>query len=264
VRARALVRRLHFLELEKTKMDSGYYAAFTGLASRMQALDVVANNLANVNTMGFRGQYEFYESVSAGIGNQLLSPLNVATNNYGVLGGADIDLDQGNFEATGNPLDLAIKGSAFFAIQTPRGVRYTRNGSFHVNAAGQIVNEDGDTVLGPDGSAVQVPQGQITVAQDGSVTVAGAVSGNLRLVEFAPGTDLLPEGATNFVAPEGAAHDATASTVAEGMLESANVSPVKETVELIALQRHSEMLERTLSIFLDDFNRTAATDLARD
>jgi len=245
-------------------MDSGYYAAFTGLAARMQALDVVANNLANVNTTGFRGQFEFYESVSAGLGNQLLSPVNAAANDYGVLGGADVDLDQGNFVPTGNPLDLAVKGSAFFAIRTPRGIRYTRNGSFHVNAAGQIVNQDGDLVLGPKDVAIQVPQGEIKIADDGAVSVAGALAGNIRLIDFAPGTDLLPEGDTNFIAPAGAAKDAADSTVAEGMLESSNVSPVKETVELIMLQRHSEMLERTLSIFLDDFNRTAATDLARD
>jgi flagellar basal-body rod protein FlgF len=245
-------------------MDSGYYAAFTGLASRMQALDVVANNLANVNTTGFRGQFEFYESVSAGLGNEFLSPINAAANDYGVLGGADVDLDQGNFVTTGNPLDLAIKGSAFFAVRTPRGVRYTRNGSFHVDASGQIANQDGDIVLGPNDVPIQVPQGEVKIAQDGTVSVAGAVAGNIRLVDFAPGAELLPEGATNFIAPAGAANDATDSTVAEGMLESSNVSPVKETVELIMLQRHSEMLERTLSIFLDDFNRTAVTDLARD
>lgn len=245
-------------------MDSGYYAAFTGLAARMQALDVVANNLANVNTTGFRGQFEYYEGISAGIGNQLLSPLNMATNDYGVLGGADIDLEQGNFVTTGNPLDLAVKGSAFFVIQTPRGVRYTRNGSFHTNAAGQLVNQDEDLVLGPKDLPIQLPQGEVKIADDGAISVADAVAGSLRLVEFSPDTDLLPEGATNFIAPANAGKDATNSTLAEGMLESANVSPVKETVELIALQRHSEMLERALSIFLDDFNKTAVTDLARD
>lgn len=245
-------------------MDSGYYAAFTGLASRMQALDVVANNLANVNTTGFRGQFEFYESVSANLGDQELTPINAAANDYGVLGGADIDLEEGSFVPTGNPLDLAIKGSAFFAIKTPRGIRYTRNGSFHLNSDGQIVNQDENLVLGPNNLPIQVPQGELKIAQDGTVSVAGAVAGNLRLVEFAPDANLLPEGATNFVAPDGAAQDAKNSTVAEGMLESANVSPVKETVELMTLQRHSEMLERTLSIFLDDFNRTAVTDLARD
>ena len=128
-------------------MDSGYYAAFTGLIARMDALDVVANNLANVSTTGFRGQHEFYEAVTANAGTPYLSPLNVAINNYGVLGGANMDLQQGNLQPTGNSLDLGIQGAAFFAVQTPRGVRYTRNGSFHVSVAGQIVTQDGDPVL---------------------------------------------------------------------------------------------------------------------
>jgi len=243
-------------------MDSGYYAAFTGLAARLQALDLVANNLANVGTTGFRGQFEYYQSVSAGIGNHLFSPINAAANDYGVLGGADVDLAQGSFQTTGNPLDVAITGTSFFAIQTPHGIRYTRNGSFHLNAVGQIVNQDENLVLGPNGP-IQLPQGEVAIGHDGSISVAGAVAGNLRLIDFAPGTSLLPEGATNFIAPAGAPLDATNSTVSSGMLEAANVSPVKETVALIALQRHSEMLERTLSVFLDDFNRTAATDLAR-
>jgi len=242
-------------------MDSGYYAAFTGLMARMEALDVVANNLANVSTIGFRGQHEFYRAVTGSAGDAL-SPLNVAINDYGVLGGSDVDFKQGSLQPTGNSLDLAVRGTAFFAVQTARGIRYTRNGSFHVSTAGQIVDDDGDIVLGPNG-AVQVPQGPIDVASDGTVSVAGAVAGQVRLAEFAPGTDLVPEGNSEFVA-QGAPLPATNSTIAGGMLEASNLSPLHETVNLIALQRHAELLERTLSVFLDDFNRTAVLDLPRD
>jgi flagellar basal-body rod protein FlgF/flagellar basal-body rod protein FlgG len=243
-------------------MDSGYYAAFTGLIARMDALDVVANNLANVSTTGFRGQHEFYEAVTANAGIAL-SPLNAAINNYGVLGGANLDLQQGSLQSTGNKLDLGIRGGAYFAVQTPRGTRYTRNGSFHVSAVGQLVNEDGDPVLGPAGP-IQVPQGSIDIATDGTVSVANSVTGQIRLASFAPGTDLAAEGSTNFIAPAGSEKPATDSTMASGMLEASNLSPVKETVTLMVLQRHTELLERTLSIFLDDFNRTAVQDLARD
>ena len=169
----------------------------------MDALDVVANNLANVNTTGFRGQHEFYEGVIANAGTPGLSPLNVAINNYGVLGGADLDLQQGSLVSTGNNLDLGIRGSAFFAVQTPRGIRYTRNGSFHVSAAGQIVTQDEDPVLGPTGP-IQVPPGTVEVASDGTLTVANNAAGQIRLASFAAGTDLVPEGNTNFIAPDGA------------------------------------------------------------
>ena len=164
---------------------------------------------------------------------------------------------------TGNNLDLGISGPAFFAIQTPRGVRYTRNGSFHVNTVGQIVTESDDIVLGPNGP-IQLPPGQVEVSSDGTVSVASAVAGQVRLVEFAPGTQLTPEGNSNFIAPPGSESAATKSQVLQGMLEAANVDPIQATVRLIILQRHAEQLERTLSVFQNDFNRTAVTDLARD
>lgn len=243
-------------------MESGYYAAFTALASRMQALDLVANNLANVSTTGFRGQHEFYRAVTANLGDRVLSPLNTAINNFGVMGGANIDLRQGNLQSTGNSLDLAVSGPGFFAVQTVGGIRYTRNGSFHVNKKGQIVTQQDDPVLGPNGP-IQVPDGEISVSQDGTVSVNSAVAGQVRLAEFAPGTDLVAEGESNFIAPAGAEKPAVSSSINDGMLESSNLNPVQESVALMILQRHSEMLSRTLSIFLNDFDRTAVQDLSR-
>lgn len=245
-------------------MGSGYYAAYTGLAARMNALDVVANNLANVSTIGYRGQNEFYEAVTASTEPQALSPLNAAINDYGVLGGSSIDLAEGNLQETGNDLDLAIKGPGFFVVRTPRGIRYTRAGAFHVSAAGQIVDEQGDPVMNPRDLPVQVPIGDVAIAPDGTVSVDSAIAGQLQLAEFAPGTPLTPEGDTNFTAPVGAAKPATKSTIASGMLESSNMNAIQEMVTLMVLQRHAEMMEKALSIFLDDFNRTAVQQLAVD
>lgn len=245
-------------------MGSGYYAAFTGLAARMDALDVVANNLANVSTIGYRGENEFYQAVTASSEPQALSPLNAAINDFGVLGGSSIDLAQGNLQQTGNNLDLAIKGSGFFVVQTPRGVRYTRDGAFHVSAAGQLVDLQGDPVMNPQNLPIQLPLGTVAVAPDGTVSVDNALAGQLQVAEFAPGTQLTPEGDTNFTAPAGAAQPAQNSTIAAGMLESSNLNPIQETVTLMVLQRHAEMLEKALSIFLDDFNRTAVQELAVD
>jgi flagellar basal-body rod protein FlgF len=244
-------------------MNSGYYAAFTGLVARLEALDVIANNLANVSTTGFRGEREFYSAVSANLNGLVLTPLNRAINNFGVLGGARLDLSQGSLQSTGNPFDLAIRGPAFFAVQTPRGVRYTRNGSFHVNPAGQVVTQDGEAVLGPAGPVV-LPPGQATVAEDGTIAVAGAVAGQIRMVDFAPGTDLVSEGSSYFAAPAGAAQPAADSKIEEGMLESSNLNPIEQTVTMMDLQRHAELLERTLSVFQNDFNKTAIEDMARD
>ena len=161
-------------------MNSGYYAAFTGLVARLEALDVIANNLANVNTTGFRGQREFYSAITANLANAPLTPLNRAINDFGVLGGSRLDLRQGSLETTGNNLDLAISGSGFFAVQTSRGVRYTRNGSFHVDSTGQMVTQDDEAVLGPNGPII-LPPGSVTIASDGTVSVANAVAGKVRV-----------------------------------------------------------------------------------
>jgi len=245
-------------------MDSGYYAAFTGLVARIQALDVIANNLANINTTGFRSEREFYRSVTANLASIPLSPLNQVINDYGVLGGAEVDLRQGNLEKTGNPTDVAISGPAFFVVQTPNGIRYTRNGDFHLSAARQIVTQAGDPVLGPKNLPIQIPPGKVEIASDGTVSVAGATVGQMQLAEFSPDTNLVPEGSSNFIAPPDAAAPAKSSTVSQDMLESSNLNPIEQTVTMMALQRHSELLERTLSIFQNDFDKTAETDLARD
>jgi flagellar basal-body rod protein FlgF len=244
-------------------MNSGYYAAFTGLAARIQALDVLANNLANVNTTGFRGQHEFYRAVTTSLGSQPMTTLNRAINDFGVLGGSTVDQRQGSLQSTGNNLDLAMNGPGFFSVQTTRGIRFTRNGSFHVNRVGAIVNDNEDPLLGPDGP-IQLPPGDIAIAEDGTVSVAGAVAGQVRVAEFAPGTVLVPEGESNFIAPAGAEHDATSSKVEQGMLESSNVTVTQAMANLMVLQRHAELLERTLSIFQNDFNRTAVQQLAVD
>ena len=111
-------------------MDSGYYAAMTGLVARTQALDIAATNLANAQTPGYRAEQEYFRSVLLGPDAQD-SQLGQTVNNFGLLGGDRLNLSQGALEQTGNPLDLAIEGEGFFQVQTPNGPRYTRDGGFH-------------------------------------------------------------------------------------------------------------------------------------
>ncbi len=119
-------------------MDSGYYAAMTGLVARTQALDTAAANLANAQTPGYRAEREFFRSVLLGP-DAADSQLGQTVNNYGLLGGDRLSMAQGALQQTGNPLDLAIEGQGFFAVQTPNGTRYTRDGSFHRSQSGLLV-----------------------------------------------------------------------------------------------------------------------------
>lgn len=252
-------------------MDSGFYAACAGLRAQSEALEVVAHNLANLNTAGFRGQQTAFQSLVAGSGltvpTVLSSTLNAATNNFGVLEGSHLDTTPGNVEETGNPLDVAIEGGGYFVVETAQGRRYTRKGSFQVSRKGILVTAAGDPVLGnlalgPKG-VINVPPGAVSIATDGTVSVNGAVAGAIQLVDFAPGTNLTSEGGTLIAAPAGSAKPAQQSTLQQGALESSNVNSIGSVVSLIAVQRQAEMLQRAMSLFDSEFNQIASGELAR-
>lgn len=243
-------------------MDSGFYAACAGLRAQSQALEVAAHNLANLNTAGFRGQQTAFQSLLALARPAAANVLNQTTNNYGVLEGTHLDLSVGNLENTGNPLDLGIEGAGFFTIQTARGTRYTRNGSFKVSRSGELVTGNGDPVLGETG-VIRVPSGAVAISADGTLSVKGAVAGRIRLTEFSPDTPLTSEGQALLAAPAGSARPARHTSVAQGALESSNVNAVGAAVNLIGVQRQAEMMQRALSIFYSEFNRIATGDLPR-
>ena len=244
-------------------MDSGYYAACTALLARSQALDYVANNLANSSTPGYRAEHDIFRSLLATSSAFPVSNLNRAINNYSVLGGSQVDLSQGNLDHTGNDLDLAIQGSGFFAVKTAAGQQvYTRNGNFHVSSKGQLVTSEGDTVLGDTGP-VSIVGAPVSVSPDGTISVGGALTGKLKIVDFPPGTSLEAIGKTYYSAPAKAAVPASQATVQQGMLESSNVNPVTSAVELVTVQRYAELMQRALSLFHSDMNQVAVQDLPR-
>jgi len=243
-------------------MDSGFYAACTALMARSQALDLVANNLANVSTPGFRAQHDVFRSLLASSSIYPMSNLNRAVNNYSVLGESHFDLAQGSLEKTGNDLDLAIQGSGFFAVKTAGGPVYTRNGNFHVSPKGKLVTSQGDEVMGVTGS-IDVVGGPVSISPDGTISVNGAVAGQLKVVDFPSGTPLESVGSTYYSAPPKSEVAATNASVQQGSLEASNVNPVSSAVELITMQRYAEFMQRALTMFHTDMNQTAAQDLPR-
>ena len=256
-------------------MDSGFYAACAGLRAQSQALEVSAHNLANLNTAGFRGQQTTFQSLVAAdlpgapnTFNRVVSNvLNAATNNFGVLEGTHLDVTASNLQPTGNPLDVGIEGGGFFVIQTARGTRYTRNGSFQVSSSGQLVTATGDLVLGDialkDNGGINLRAGHISIASDGTILVNGAIAGSIQLVDFAPGTPLTSEGGSLLSAPEGSAKRVLQPTLRQGSIESSNVNSISSVVTLIGVQRQAEMLQRAMSLFDSELNRVATSDLAK-
>ncbi|HEX9198072.1 MAG TPA: flagellar hook basal-body protein [Acidobacteriaceae bacterium] len=249
-------------------MDSGLYAAYTGLLARTQALDTAANNLANAGTVGFRAQRDYFRSVLGGIDDDT-SPSQVggAVNDFGILGGNLIDQGQGTMTATGNPLDLALNGPGFFAIQTKRGVQYTRDGGFTRSDTGVMQTMQGEPVLDGNGQAITIPTGALSIGPDGSVSVTtvegSAIAGKVGVFGFPDDTALVALGTNRFAPPDGVQPVSVDTAIEQGSLEGANLDAVHGTMQLILVQRQAEMMQKALSVFNNDFDKTAAEELGR-
>jgi flagellar basal-body rod protein FlgF len=233
-------------------------------------LDVIANNLANVNTSGFKAEKSIFEEFLRS---------NAHEDNFV---GADRrvsfvqdratwhDLSQGATQETNNPLDLVIDGDAFFAVQAQGGERYTRNGSLQINNAGQLVTTDGGVVLGTGGPITLQPgDSDVTVSGDGTVTVreagnpqADSIRGNLRLVSFDRPEQLVKSGSNLFAAPAGVnAAQSTTSRVIQGAIEKSNVSSVGEMTKMLEVTRTYTNIAQILQQ-QNDLQKTAIDRLA--
>jgi len=244
-------------------MDSGYYAAMTGLVARTQALDTAAANLANAQTPGYRAEREFFRSALLGP-DALDSQLGRTVNNFGLLGGDQLSMAQGALTATGNPLDLAIAGEGFFQVQTANGLRFTRDGGFHRSQTGQLVTEAGEPVLSASAKPIQLPPGEVTVGADGVVSVAGGAVATVGVFTFPAALQLTPEGANRYVAPQGVqASLSKKAEIHQGAIEAANEDVIQGSLDLIVMQRQAEMMQKALTVFHTEFNKIATEDLPK-
>jgi flagellar basal-body rod protein FlgG len=256
----------------------GLYTAASGALVAQSQADVIANNLANVNTSGFKrtllqvqsapemGLYRLQNDPSSD--NPRGNPSNAYVGALG-MGAQVMDtptvFEQGALSKTGNPLDLALQGNGFFSIQTPQGVRYTRDGQFSEDPAGRLVTMDGNLVLGTNGQPVQLQTsgGAVQIDRNGQITQNGQLVGTLRLVQFSNLAQVRPEGDNHFVATAAAgAAPATAATVHQGFLETSNASVVRSMVDLITAQRWYEANTKVIQT-QDQANSWAISNVAR-
>jgi flagellar basal-body rod protein FlgF len=239
-------------------MSDGIYSALSGALAEQRSLDVVANNVANANTTGFRGdRVAFQEALARGGGG---GPAPDSLRFVGV-SRVRADTSAGPLRATGNPLDLALQGDGFFAVATPRGERYTRAGGLMASGSGRLVTAAGLEVLAaPGGNArIQLPPGarEIVVAPDGTVSADGAQVGRIRLVRFDTPDALQKEGHTLWTAGSARPLDDAATQIVQGHLEGANVNAVSGMNELITVSRSFESFQRVIQAFRELDERTA-------
>ncbi len=241
-------------------------ASLIGLSRQMslrRELDVVSNNVANINTTGFKaGTAVFEEHIMPraqhghfGHGDRKLSYVQDRATWH--------DLGQGPVRQTGNPLDVAIDGDAYLVVQTPNGDRYTRNGSMQINAAGQLVTSAGYPVMGEAGAIQFQPEDKdVVISRDGTIAVPDGLRGRLRLVRFDNPQFLKKDGSSTFAAPDDVVAQAAVNpNVIQGSLEQSNVRGVVEMARLIEVTRSYTQIATLLQQH-GDMRRSAIERLA--
>lgn len=259
-------------------MTDGIYVAASGGFKQEKRLEVISNNLANVNTIGFKRDAlafkEFLAPFPDGTGSEPSVSKPGEQNlkkdaSYTGIVELRTDFSQGGIRETGNPLDVALSGEGFFAIQTKDGVRYTRQGNFRLNNENTLVTHDGNPVLGPGGPiTIQGTGNAISIDAQGKISLGDGLAneavGDLRIVKFENPEKLVKTGNGLFMLTGEDVEEIAADnfSINQGAIESSNVTAVKEMTRMIEVLRSYQAYQKVIST-IDSINERAATDLGR-
>jgi len=242
-------------------MNSGIYGAISGNMAMMKQLDVLANNLANVNTPGFKKDTISFQAVlaaSAVQGNDGSedSPMLIKES-YA------IDYSAGQVKVTNNTFDIALDGDGFFAINTPQGKAYTRQGNFKLDANSRLVTADGYEVLG-NGAPIVINGGSVSLDAKGKILVEGQEKGTIDVVDFPKPYDLKKVGSALFMPNNTNAtpQPAKDTAVRQGYLEGSNVNTIEEMVRMIETTRSSETCQKMIQNY-DQMTGKAVNELGK-
>jgi len=235
----------------------GLYTSAAGMENALLKNNTISNNLANINTAGYKKQVTIEKSFS----NKLLNKIYNNVTTIGKVGtGVGIDriandFDTGSFKETENTFDWAIKGEGFFAIQTPQGIKYTRNGNFTLNNQGQVVTQKGDLVMGESG-IIQVPNGGKVNLDGNNIVVDGRILDRIQIVSFANKSGLIKEGDTLFRrGPKVGGTFRATGEIVQGFLEGSNVNAVQEMVKMIDNSRLYEADQKVMQAHNDTIGK---------
>jgi len=239
-------------------MDQLTINAASGLRARLEAIEMLANNLANVSAAGYKVDRESYSLYAAPEADGVISQLPVVETQW-------TDFAQGTLTPTGNWSDLALSGGGFFVVQAPGGALYTRNGAFRLSGDGRLETLQGYAVRGVGGAPITVdPAYPVEVTLEGAVLQQGREVGRLELAEISPPRALIKQDGLYFRLnrPDGAVVRPAAAQVHQGVLESSNVVAPESAVRMISLMRQFEMLQRAIALGAE-MNRRGVEEVAR-
>lgn len=230
-------------------MSGTIYQAAAGALQQQMRLEILSNNLANVNTTGYKSDVPVFRLSDAQAAQPVTEPaLPGGMNPYAPPMEAHTDFAPGPLAKTGNSLDMAIAGRGFFEVQAPEGPRYCRKGNFTINEQGVLATSEGWPVMG-QGGEIAIDGSRVDVNASGDVFVDGDLVGTLRIVDFSEPKRLHKTGQTFFAPEQGVEAQALgegAAQVAQGFLESSNVDAIRTMTELIETMRVFESYQRVI------------------
>jgi flagellar basal-body rod protein FlgF len=245
-------------------MDSGIYTAFSGMQSKMDALAILSNNLANLNTTGFKEEKSFFSLYVQSLGGSKGSENLNEVVNQSVQTQTALNFASGSLTPSGRDLDIAIEGNGFLAVDTPRGVRYTRNGSLHLNAQSLLATSEGFPIRGDNNGAISIGPGKIEINKDGAVSVDGTQVGRIQIVAFKDVSTLQKEGNSLFVSRANPDVERPSdATIRSGYLEQSNVNAMSSIVQMVDILRHFESIKKSVDLIMNDINAKAIDKLGR-
>lgn len=243
-------------------MDALITAAASGLRARVESLDLLANNIANANTAGFKADREFYTTYLAP--ESLDGPEGTLPVQSPVVERNWTDFQQGVTTPTGSPLDVALSGPGFFSLQTPSGPLYTRNGSFRLQPDGFLTGVTGNAVLDANGKTIRLDAKlPIAIDESGTIRQGETVVARLAITDFDNRSALRKAGAVLFrYDPSLGPPKAVRSRVEQGRIENANFQPAESAVRLVNVMRQFEMLQKAIALG-SEMNRRAIEEVAK-
>lgn len=221
-------------------MESPIYVLLSQQDALQRQMSVVAQNIANVNTTGYKSNDMLFEDF-------LVKP-DKKFSHHMVLDRATLrNTAQGTFIKTENPLDMAISGKGYFAVQTPQGTQYTRQGTFQMDAEGNIVTADGYPVLSGGGSTIAIPTNaqSVEIGLDGTISTENGKIGRMQVVKF-NNEQLMKQTYGGFYQTDEAAEVDEEAQLHQGMVESSNVKSIQEMTHVIQIQRAYERVARLI------------------
>jgi flagellar basal-body rod protein FlgF len=244
-------------------VNSGIYTAFSGMQAQLDALDILANNLANVNTVGFKEEKAFFTILTKSLDDPQGSKSLNAAINQSIQTRSAVNADGGSLTETKRNLDIAIEGNGFLAVDTPRGIRYTRNGSLDLNAQSVLTTADGFPVIGDNGSTIKLGPGIKDIKENGAILLNGVEAGRLKVVAFDDLSALQKEGNSLFVSRANPSAERNSNAkIRSGYLEQSNVNAVSSIVQMVDLLRHFESIQKSVNL-MNDINTKAIDKLGR-